>query len=167
MEFATEKFGGHPHYRGVVYVLGEDEHGTWLWRPAGRPVFRGETTVFTPNEPALILVPPGAWWSVSWYPGHHEIDLYVNIDTPAVWEDERIMCIDLDLDVIRFVDGRVELVDQDEFEEHQVRYRYPQELVTAATEAAAEALELVRRNAAPFDGTAAERWKERGFALAG
>jgi hypothetical protein len=48
-----------------------------------------------------------------------------------------------------------------------VRYNYPPALVTAATDAAAEAFDLVRRNVAPFDGTAAEGWKERGFALAG
>ena len=104
---------------------------------------------------------------MSWWPGHPEFDLYVNIDTPAVWEHDRIMCVDLDLDVIRFVDGRVELVDQDEFDEHQVRYGYPPELVAAATKAGAEALDLVRRNVAPFDGSTAEAWKERGFALAG
>jgi hypothetical protein len=47
-----------------------------------------------------------------------------------------------------------------------VRYGYPPELVTAATDAAAEALDLVRRNVAPFDGTAMG-WKERGVALDG
>jgi uncharacterized protein len=167
LEYATEKLGGHPQYRCMISVLGEDDHGTWVWRQAGHPIIRGTMTVTTPNMPALILVPPEAWWSVSWWPGHQELDLYVNIGTPAVWEDERIVCVDLDLDVIRFVDGRVELVDQDEFEEHQVRYGYPPELVTAATNAAAESLDLVRRNVAPFDGTAAERWKEQGFALAG
>ena len=33
--------------------------------------------------------------------------------------------VDLDLDVIRMRDGRIILDDEDEFEEHQVRYAYP------------------------------------------
>jgi protein associated with RNAse G/E len=167
LEFATEKYGGHPHYRGAVHLLGDDEHGSWLWRPAGHTVFRGVEARFVTNEPALIVVAPDAWWSPSWYPGHAKVDLYVNIDTPAVWDDERIVCVDLDLDVIRFTDGRVEIVDQDEFDENQVRYGYPADLIAAAEHAAAAAFDLVQRNVAPFDGVAARHWMERGFALAG
>jgi len=164
MELASEKWGGHPHYRGPMRHLGDDEHGAWLWGPAGRTIERGDGTVFTTEQDALILVPPGAWWQPAWWLGHPEIDVYVNINTPAEWSDGRVVAVDLDLDVIRFTDGRVEVVDRDEFEVHQVRYGYPAGIVDAAEAATAEAYDRVVRRAPPFDGAAAARWAERARA---
>jgi uncharacterized protein len=161
VEYVIEKWGGHEHYRGHIELLVEDEHGAWLWGPKGRTVWRNETPVFTTEHDSLFLLPPGAWWSLSWWPGHEAIELYVNIQTPAAWADDRVVTADLDLDVIRFHDGRVEVVDRDEFELHQARYGYPEDLVAATERAAAEAFERVVANAPPFDGALAREWIER------
>lgn len=164
MEYATEKWGDRPHYRGLVHHLGDDEHGSWLWGPAGRTIYRGDEPLFVTEQAALALVPPGAWWSLAWWVGHAEVDLYVNINTPAVFEPERIVAVDLDLDVVRTVDGRVEVVDRDEFELHQVRYAYPPDLIEAAEAATSLAHDLVLTNVAPFDGLAAKSWIQVGTA---
>ena len=74
---------------------------------------------------------------------------------------------DLDLDVIRFVDGRVEVVDRDEFELHQRRYGYPEDLVAEAERATATAYERVVARMPPFDGFAARAWIERARTEAG
>ena len=50
VEWATEKWGGHPHYRSAAHVLGEDEHGTWLWGPAGRTIHRGDQALFVAEQ---------------------------------------------------------------------------------------------------------------------
>ena len=43
-----------------------------------------------------------------------------------------VTMVDLDLDVVRLrADQRVLIVDEDEFAEHQVRYSYPAEVITA------------------------------------
>ena len=68
---------------------------------------------------------------------------------------------DHDLDVIRFHKGRVEVVDRDEFELHQHRYDYPDDLVAATERATTEAFDLVVANTPPFDGTLAREWIER------
>jgi protein associated with RNAse G/E len=161
MELATEKWGGHPHYRGEVRYLGDDEHGTWLWRPAGSTIYRGEVVVAVTEVDALTVIPPDAWWAPAWWLGHPTMDVYVNINTPAVREGDRIVSVDLDLDVTRTKAGVVEVVDRDEFEAHQVRYGYPAELVVAAEKATAEAYDLVVANAPPFDGSAAMAWAGR------
>jgi len=161
VENASEKWGGHPHYRGLVHHLGVDEHGDWLWGPAGRTIYRGDVGLFTAAQDALTVIIPGAWWAPVWFIGHPEIDLYVNINTPAIREAHRFVSTDLDLDVIRFTDGRVEVVDRDEFELHQVQYDYPEEILDRAETATAEALDLVRRRVAPFDGHAAGMWMDR------
>ena len=161
LEYATEKWGGHGHYRGWVLHLGDDEFGSWFWGPAGRTMFRGNEPWIVTEQDALILVKPGAWWAPSWWIGHPETDLYVNIQTPAEWTPERVVAVDLDLDVVRFTDGRTEVVDRDEFELHRERYGYPPELVERAEEATATALDLVVRRVPPFDGAAAAEWIAR------
>lgn len=158
VEYAVEKWGARPHYRGTVLLLGEDEYGTWLWGPRGRTVLRGERPVFTTEQDAVFLVVPGGWWSLAWWLGHPEVALYVNVQTPATWDGDRLVAVDLDLDVVRFRDGRVETVDRDEFDLHRRRYGYPADLVAATERAAAEAHELTAANGPPFDGVAAARW---------
>src|SRR4029453_14012467 len=71
----------------------------------GRTVRRGEAPAFTTEQDSLFLVPPGAWWSLAWWLEHEEVVLYVNIQTPAVWDGDRLTTVDIDLDVIRFTDG--------------------------------------------------------------
>ncbi len=164
VENASEKWGGHPHYRGLVHHLGADEHGDWLWGPAGRTIYRGDAGLFTAAQDALTAIIPGAWWAPVWFVDHPEIDLYVNINTPAVRDADRFVSTDLDLDVIRFTDGRVEVVDRDEFELHQVQYGYPDHIVVRTEAATAEALDLVLRRVAPFDGSAARAWVDRARA---
>jgi protein associated with RNAse G/E len=164
VELATEKWGGHPHYRGEIRVLGDDEHGTWLWGAAGRTLHRGDGGSFVTAQDTVILVPAETWWHAAWWLGHPEVALYVNINTPAERYGDRIVAVDLDLDVIRWHDGRVEVVDRDEFEDHQVRYRYPPEIVAAAEAATAQAYDQVVRDRPPFDGAAARRWADRARA---
>jgi protein associated with RNAse G/E len=161
VEYAIEKWGGHPHYSGLVHHLGDDEHGSWFWGPSGRTIYRGSEPRFVTEQDALILIIPGAWWTPAWWFGHPDVDLYVNINTPAVWHGDRIVSVDVDLDVIRFGDGRVEIVDRDEFEAHQHSYGYPGDVIEAAERAADAALALVERNDPPFDGEAAHSRAER------
>ena len=167
MEYASEKWGGQPHYSGEMVHLGDDEHGTWLWGEVGRTIYRGDAPLFRTEFPVLQLVPPGAWWTLAWWIGHPGLELYVNINTPAEWRGDRIVYVDLDLDVVRTVDGRVEIVDRDEFEQHQVTYGYPADIVAHTEAAAAAAFELTSARSSPFDGVAAAEWLARARALGG
>ena len=161
MEYASEKWGAQPHYRGEVRFLGEDQHGRWWWGPKGRTIFRGDAELFVTKEDVLFLVPPGAWWNVAWWVGHAEVELYVNIGTPMVDEPDRMVSTDLDLDVIRKVDGTVEVVDRDEWEEHQVRYGYPLDVIERVEAVTEEVRALVEQGAPPFDAATSAHWIER------
>jgi protein associated with RNAse G/E len=147
-----------------VHLLGEDEHGTWIWGPSGRTIWRGQEPLFATQLDALVLVVPGAWWSPAWWVNHPEMSVYVDIGTPPVRESGQITSIDLDLDVIRFRDGRVQIVDRDEFELHQKAFAYPSDVIDNAERAANSVLELLTADVAPFDGVAAQRWIDRARA---
>ena len=60
-----------------------------------------------------------------------------DILTAAHLDGSTLRWIDLDLDVEVHEDGHPELVDEDEFEEHQLRYRYPAEVIEDARRSAA------------------------------
>ena len=158
MEFATEKWGGVPHYRGTVERLGEDEFGLWLWGAKGRTILRGDQPAFVAQTDTVFLVPRDAWWSATWWLDHPEVEIYVNIGTIADVETDRIVSTDLDLDVIRLLDGSCEIIDVDEFEEHQVAYGYPTDVIERAEAAAAEVLDLMTRRVPPFDDSMARSW---------
>lgn len=61
------------------------------------------------------------------YPTHPEVSVYIDIATPPEWDGSRLTFIDLDLDVIRRLNGSVEIIDQDDFEENRTAYDYPQQ----------------------------------------
>lgn len=158
IELIGEKWGGGPHYAGFVYVLGDDRHGTWLWGPAGRTVSRGGVPVFRTEQDLIAVAPPDAWWMATWWVGHPEVELYVNINTPVERSPAVLRYVDLDLDVLRHRDGRCEIVDQDEFALHQVQLEYPTHVIEQTERAAEGVLSAVTAAEPPFDGVAAQGW---------
>ena len=105
------KWPDRPHWRFDAELLGRDEHGTWLGTRAGMP-YTGPRTGTWPSG-FVMVIPDGEWWIASWYDeGEPNVELYVDITTAATWPSTSfVTAIDLDLDVVRSRDGRVELVD--------------------------------------------------------
>ena len=119
-----------------------------------------EPPIETPR-PFVVLVPENEWWTVVHTSPGADADLYVDIAAPAKWETpELVTIVDLDLDVIRWPDGRVELVDEDEFLEHQTVLGYPAWMIDSARAAAARAVVAAERRVEPF-GSAGKGWLER------
>ena len=74
---------------------------------------------------------------------------YVNIAMPAVLEGEILSYTDLDIDVIRWADGRVEVLDRDDFEKNQVKYSYPPDVIETVEVALSEVLTLIDNGELP------------------
>jgi protein associated with RNAse G/E len=151
------KWPNRLHWQFEMTRLGEDQHGVWLSVPAGTVVRRGHDAPRVLADGFVSLIPAGAWWEAEFYRNHPDHEVYVNIGTPCEWHPGRVRQVDLDLDVIRTFSGAVETLDEDEFADHQVRFRYPVDLIEGARAAAADVAELLRQGAEPF-GTAARRW---------
>ena len=69
--------------------------------------------------------------------------------------------IDLDLDVVRELDGRVWVDDEDEFAEHQVSLGYPAEVIAAARASCDRLVGLVGGGHPPYDADTKRAWFER------
>ena len=139
--------------------LGEDEHGVWAGlRPGGLMTKGGAPPVTLPCAHA-VLFPRDDWWT-AWFNGSpHEALIYCDVTTVPTWPaPHTVTMVDLDLDVVRYrVDGSVEIVDEDEFEDHRVRLAYPPKVVVAATATAQQLRRAVTAGSEPF-GTAYRRW---------
>jgi hypothetical protein len=147
-----------PHYGHEGWHLGEDEHGFWIELRLGSPIYRGDEVLFHGKAAGLMLSPPHGR-TLIWFPEHGEVDLYVDIGCDTVRTDTSLVMIDLDLDVVRWrADGRPELIDEDEFAEHQVSYGYTPEMIEQAAADGADVLRAVQANEPPFDGIAAAHW---------
>lgn len=158
------KWVTHLHWQFNMYYLAEDEWGLWLWTPAGSTAQRGYDQPQTFNRNNVKLVVPGAWWTAIWNDGG-SFDLYIDTITPAAVSPDRVTMVDLDLDLVRSVDGSVKIDDQDEFEDHTVRYGYSDYLIERATSTTHALKPKLERREEPF-GTVGDRMMQRARALA-
>jgi protein associated with RNAse G/E len=78
-------------------------------------------------------------------------EIYCDITTPVRWPSRtEVTMIDLDLDVCRTRRGTVELLDEDEFACHQVRYGYPADVIAQAERSAAWLRAALAQDREPF-----------------
>jgi uncharacterized protein len=130
------KFDGSLHWHQWMEHLGEDRHGVWLGtRPNAYAQRASEPPVMFPYA-SVTLVPRDAWWTAL-FNDQPADDLkatavYCDITAPAEFRDDLVTAVDLDLDVIRLVDGTVVIDDEDEFAEHRIKYGYPEDVVAEA-----------------------------------
>jgi uncharacterized protein len=153
------KYDGSLHWNLRMRRLGEDEHGVWLGLPADSLIRKGHNPAVPIAEAHVILFPRDLWWTASFNAAPRATEIYCDITTPPHWPTgDLVTMVDLDLDVLRKRGSALPLlVDEDEFAEHQVRYGYPPEVVSAAEQAAQWLMAAVTDGTGPFDG-AHERW---------
>ena len=152
------KYPDTQHWQYDLRWLAEDDHGTWLWGPAGTRAQRSDEPPITFKSTNLKLVTDD-WWAGIWQETG-EPEVYVDICTPAVWSEGRATMVDLDLDVARLRSGAVRVLDEDEFAEHQVALAYPPELIEGALDACERVRGMIERNEEPFATIAAGRLAE-------
>lgn len=156
------KYDGSLHWHHMARYLGEDEHGIWIGAPAGSTTRRGREPMIVVEQAMVGLFPHGRWWTAFFNARPARTEIYCDITTPPRWPDENeVTMVDLDLDVVRLrADQQVLLLDEDEFAEHQVRYRYPAEVIDAAEQAAAWLQQEINNGAEPF-ATAYRGWLDQ------
>ena len=145
------------HWGFEAMWLGEDEWGDWIAVPRGSRRWKGAKERPPTPFPAVFCAPRGEWWHLHYNgPDVHTYSHFVDIVTPPVWvSDNRYEMIDLDLDVALHNDGTVEVQDEDEFEIHQVRYRYTDEMISRAKDETRRIVEMFERGGEPLFDVAA------------
>lgn len=157
MRWDGRKWPEVPHWQYEMLPLGEDSYGLWFHVPAGTMTQRGQDPPGKEEVGFVHLITRNAWWTAEFYRGHRWLSRYVNIGTPCAWEETSVSQVDLDLDVVRRNDGSVDIIDEDEFELHQVRYGYPQHLIDQARRTADSMYDVLVAHDEPFDAVG-EHW---------
>jgi uncharacterized protein len=149
------KYDGSLHWHRIMRRLGADGYGIWLGAPAGSTMQRGNEPPIIMEAPFVQLIPDGVWWTATFRGDASRTEIYCDISTPSRWPNPaEVTMVDLDLDVLRLrTDQSVIVVDEDEFAEHQVRYGYPADVISAAERAAAWLLDEISAKAEPFGAT--------------
>jgi hypothetical protein len=145
------KYDGSLHWHMQLGWLGADEHGTWLAAPAGSQCQRGSEEPVAFPQAYVLLIPRAGAWTMACNAEPCWTELYIDITTVPRWiAGDRVEMVDLDLDVVRRFDRSAEILDEDEFAGHQVRYGYPPEVISQAEHTASAMLAAVASGAEPF-----------------
>jgi protein associated with RNAse G/E len=153
------KYDRSLHWHGTMRRLGEDEHGLWLGWGRNMRMARGSGPVVTFDQAHVQLIRRADWWCGAFHAAPRPTAIYCDITTVAEWTaPDEITMVDLDLDVLRFRDGRAPaIVDEDEFLEHQVRYGYPPDVIASARATADALLVAIQQGEEPFN-SAYQSW---------
>lgn len=159
------KWGGRPHWEFDAVLLGSDEHGDWLGIQAGTLMVRPGAEYVAPVAQVGLSPGPGPDEDRGWLATFHarggQVQVYVDMTTPPVWEGSTLTAVDLDLDVVRGNSGRVWVDDEDEFADHRVRFGYPEEVARLAMDSCDRVRAAMLAGAAPYDGVTHLPWLER------
>jgi uncharacterized protein DUF402 len=133
-----------------------DHDGTWLRGPAGSRWHAPHDSGTLPVA-VVVLLAPGRPWAAWWVDDPADRRLEIDVCLPPERTAGGWQYVDLELDPIRHADGRVEIEDQDEYEEsYRNGWMTADDAALARTTADACAALLRRRT---------EPWLERGWQL--
>ncbi len=145
------KYDGVAHWIQPLRVHSDDGNLLIAEYRARTPIYTSRGEFRSPYNSRIYF------WRDRWYnvfrlsrPGAGLSLWYCNITTPPRIDGSEVTYIDLDLDVAVRPGGEIQLLDEDEFEEHQQRYGYPEDVIERARHAADEVMRLARANAFPF-----------------
>lgn len=153
------KYNGAKHYSYPVQLVSQTEDVVITYGAPGRLLNHpGRQLVNTPMTSEVVEFHfTNRPYNVAavWEEDGSFRRYYCNLMTPAKVEGEQLTFIDLDLDLIVHPDYTFFVDDEDEFEEHQLAWAYPPEVIAMVRDGLAELIQLVESRAFPFDGSAA------------
>lgn len=148
-ELRLRKWDGSPGRRTPLRPLHQDTFGRWYLWPAGEAMLPRSGPPRTFAHPFVHLVPTSGSWTARWG-DDGEVGLYCDVTTPPVVRSDTVTAVDLDLDVVRYRDGRVAIIDQEQFARRRIQMGYPLRVVTDAVVTASRLYDAVTSGHEPF-----------------
>jgi hypothetical protein len=144
---------------GMTHFLGEDVYGRWLGSAKGDPWRMADYSRSGVCVDSIVkLVPEGTFWTGCFKLDFPVVD--VDIVLPVSWVGDVLEEVDLELDILRSLDGTVQVRDRDELERVQAIWPMPAEIVAQAKATCERIRALVESGAEPF-GTVGHAWLAR------
>jgi protein associated with RNAse G/E len=147
------KWDGSLHWHFGADVIDRDRHGTWVVVRPGGSYGRADDPSLTSEFGFVVLIPDNGWWTAYFNAvprGSSRHLVYVDINTPPTWDGDLVTMIDLDLDVTMAPEGAARVIDEDEFDDHRIRWSYPPDVVDRVRTAAARVATAIDLGTEPF-----------------
>ena len=103
------------------------------------------------KEPAVCFFYPDRWYNVICMIRKGGVHYYCNIASPSLVDEEAIKNIDYDLDVKIFPNGKVIVLDEDEYQQHSRQMHYSQKLDAVIRQGLNDVLNDIALQKSPFD----------------
>ncbi len=154
MKVKTFKYNQQLHYEWEATVIDSNDNYIALFSTPGRKlIHHSRNKIFEFDTYSLDFFPFDCCYTA--HVDIHkngEFEYYCNIgETPMIINNE-IHFIDLDIDIVKKPNSEWMVVDQDEFEENSIKYRYSVEIKEKALSTTKELLKVISNQEFPFDG---------------
>ena len=103
------------------------------------------------KEPAICYFFKNQWFNVIGMLKPDGIYYYCNLSSPYIYDGEAVKYIDYDLDIRVSRDGTMKLLDEDEYQKHQVKFRYPQDIKDIIQDELDILIKKIEKKEVPFD----------------
>lgn len=162
IEIQAQKYGGIPHYhwkttlaeKNDTYILVIGEKNRQL-------VHHTKKATFTIHKPSIEFFPLNEWYTASVeLVNDNEMKYYCNICMPSVFDGKCIRFTDLDFDVVKHPSEDWKTVDEEEFYENAIIYRYPDEMIQKALDEKDRLWKQIAEGVFPFDGWLEQKVKQ-------
>ena len=80
------------------------------------------------REPAIVYFHKKYWFNIIAMIRDNGISYYCNMASPYYLDEEALKYIDYDLDIKKYPDGKYFLLDEDEYNQNKVRYKYGEKI---------------------------------------
>lgn len=148
------KYGGKLHYQWTVSIIKHTDDYTIVYGKPGRKLIHhtnGE--VYHCHSHSIEFFPSKRWFTVHIDMNENgTCEYYCNICMPPTSSTQHISFIDLDLDIIRNVEGTWSVVDEDEFKNNSVKLKYPKYVIENAQKSLDNLLYHIKEDEFPFNG---------------
>lgn len=162
IEVRVFKWPHRPRDVTKARLLGEDAYGRWLGVASGDSWWSADRLRSGVFEHSLVkVVPHGTFWTACFNPVDPVVD--VDIVLPVRWVDDVLEEVDLELDIVRSVNGSVCVRDRDEFDRVREAWPMPENVAAQAEATCGRIRELVESSAEPF-GHVGRAWLSRFLA---
>lgn len=159
LDFRWRKWDGSPHWVHDCVYLGSDEWGDWLGQREGWRSARPGREFLAETDSVTLMAPSGEF-AATINDSHPRVRVYIDVAWGVGWDDDGTpVGIDMDLDVVKALDGRgIWIDDRDEWDDHRVALAYPAEMVERLDGVAEDLRRRVVDGAPPYDDATAARW---------
>lgn len=80
------------------------------------------------KEVALLYFHAECWFNIVCMFREDGLHYYCNLSSPFAYDEDGLKYIDYDLDIKKYPDGKYFLLDEDEYNQHKIKYGYKEDL---------------------------------------